>query len=86
MESLNHFIKPRNESIFNTDLSSNFRRNTLFLVGGFSNYCFAEMRWENPPGQQLELDMKYHILHDLRTSTPVKEKSSDNLKEFDKFD
>ena len=26
--------------------------------------------------------MKYHILHDLRTSTPFKEKTSDHLKDL----
>ena len=29
--------------------------------------------------------MKYHILHDFITSTPFKEKSSDNFKDFDKL-
>ena len=29
--------------------------------------------------------MKYHILHDFRTSTPFEEKSSDNLKNLQKL-
>ena len=29
--------------------------------------------------------MKHHILHDFRTSTPFKGKSSDNFKDFDKL-
>ena len=31
-------------------------------------------------GQGLEFDMKYHILHDFRTSTPFKKTSSDHFK------
>ena len=31
-------------------------------------------------GQGSEFDMKYHILHCFRTSTPFKEKSSDHFK------
>ena len=30
--------------------------------------------------------MKYHILHDLRTSTPFKEKSSDHFKDLHKME
>ena len=33
----------------------------------------------------LEFDMKYHILHDFRTSTPLKEKASDYIKELPKL-
>ena len=29
--------------------------------------------------------MKYHTLHDLRTSSPFKEKLSDQFKDFDKL-
>ena len=29
--------------------------------------------------------MKYYILHDFRTSTPFKEKSPDNVKDFNKL-
>ena len=29
--------------------------------------------------------MKYHSLHDFRTSTPFKEKSSDNFKDVQKL-
>ena len=34
---------------------------------------------------ELELDIKYHILHDFRTSTPFEETSSDLLKERHKL-
>ena len=35
---------------------------------------------------RLEFDMKYHhILYDLRTPTPLKEKSSDHLKDLHKL-
>ena len=30
--------------------------------------------------------MKYHILHDFRTSGPLKEKSSDHFKDLDKME
>ena len=30
-------------------------------------------------------DMKYHILHDVRISTPFKEKSSDHFKDLSKL-
>ena len=33
-------------------------------------------------GHGLEFYMKYHILHDFRTSTPIKEKSSDHFKDL----
>ena len=33
-------------------------------------------------GQGLEFDMKYHILHDFKTTSPFKEKSSDHFKDF----
>ena len=35
--------------------------------------------------QRLEFDMKYHILHDFRTSTPFWEKSSDHFKNLHKL-
>ena len=36
-------------------------------------------------GSGLEFDMKYHTLHDFRTSTPSKEKSSDPFKDLQKL-
>ena len=33
-------------------------------------------------GQESEFDVKYHILHDFRTSTPFKEKSSNHFKDL----
>ena len=38
------------------------------------------------PGRGLEFDMKYHILHDFRTSTPLQENSSDRFKDLHKLE
>ena len=41
-----------------------------------------------PPtlGQGSELDTKYHILHDCRTSAPFEEKSFDHFKDLHKVE
>ena len=36
-------------------------------------------------GQELEFDMKYHILHDFRTSTPFKEESCHHFKDLQRL-
>ena len=35
---------------------------------------------------RISFDMKYHILHDFRTSTPFKKKSSDYFKDLHRME
>ena len=56
----------------------------LFAVSAKSRVSIPILK-ESNQGQGLEFHMKYHILQDLRTCTPFKEKSSDYLKHFHKL-
>ena len=37
--------------------------------------------WSYAKSERGDFDMKYHLLHDFRTSTPFKEKFSDHIKD-----